>query len=163
MDFTNTQPLLHAYIKYCARTLILRALVYVLVTFSVLFRIKTYISSFGRYFFVKSTITTIFSKTILCAMRICSSFSRSMSSQGRIYGSFRSFRKLLRIFRQESLITTVSLRIFTKINIIQNILLKYRISGHFLNDFLKISRKFRCFSSHFPAGKLGTSGKHSRL
>ena len=55
MDLTNTQPLLHAYIKYCARTLILRALVYVLVTFFVLFRIKTYISFFGRYFFVKST------------------------------------------------------------------------------------------------------------
>ena len=65
MDFTNTQPLLHAYIKYCARTLILRALVYVLVTFFVLFRIKTYISFFGRYFFVKSTnpVSNVYSTT----------------------------------------------------------------------------------------------------
>ena len=64
MDFTDTQLLLHANIKYCARTLILRAfvlraLVYVLVTFFVLFVLKhiflVFLLCFGRYFFVKST------------------------------------------------------------------------------------------------------------
>ena len=51
MDFTDTQLLLHANIKYCTRTLILQA--FVLYTFSLrfcFFRIKQYISSISAVF-----------------------------------------------------------------------------------------------------------------
>ena len=69
MDFTDTQLLLDANIKYNARTLILRALVYVLVTFCS-FCIKTYISS----------ISAVFWSLFLCKIN-----KNNFSKQNRLY------------------------------------------------------------------------------